>query len=60
MHLVMPSDEDFRKKQWESLRDLNKSLFEQTGDRIYESRYEACIRLLGEEEPVKKEPEHFK
>lgn len=56
----MPSDEDFRKKQWESLRDLNKSLFEQTGDRIYESRYEACIRLLGEEEPVKKEPEHFK
>lgn len=56
----MPSDEDFRKKQWESLRDLNKQLFEQTGDSIYESRYKACKRLLGEEEPVKKEPEHFK
>lgn len=60
MHLAMPSEEDNRKKMWESLKDLNKQLFEQTGDRTYETRYEACKRLLGEEETPKKEPEHFK
>lgn len=43
--------EDLHKKQWESLRDLNDSLYKSTGDNTYKIRYEACKRLLGDEKP---------
>lgn len=51
--------EDLHKKQWESLRDLNESLYEKTGDEIYNHRYKACKRLLGETKEEKPEPSHF-
>lgn len=52
--------DDLHKKQWESLRDLNEKLFKSTGDTVYQDRYNACLRLLGEEKPQKPTPEHFK
>jgi|APSaa5957512493_1039668.scaffolds.fasta_scaffold190900_1 hypothetical protein len=51
--------EDPRKKQWESLRDQNKALYDSTGDDFLRIRYEACKRLLGEEDEKKEDPQHF-
>ena len=44
------TDTDPHKKQWESLRDQAKSLYDSTGDQFQKERYEACKRLLGEDQ----------
>jgi hypothetical protein len=51
--------DDLHKKQWESLRDQNKMLYDSTGDEFLRIRYEACKRLLGEGKDSKPEPNHF-